>query len=265
MRIVLTNDDGYQAAGLRALYQAAAALGDVEISIIASEQAFSGKGHVVSSTVRVRREKHPDFASLFIVDGAPADCTRLAVAMPNHPRPDYVLSGITHGGNLGVDIFYSGTVAAAREAAILGIPAIAVSQLTRTGVENDWSRSTAHAAAVIAALLRPDHSPPFIADQHTFARARHALETSPETRPTPTHAALWNVNLPCVQGPHHAPDVVLVPASTDHLVIHYQHHALENGVQQYDYSGNYHDRLAAPGTDVAAVFAGAIAISPLPL
>jgi 5'-nucleotidase len=89
MRIVLTNDDGYQAVGLKALYQAASALVDIEISVIASEQAFSGKGHVVSPTVHVRREDHQDFGSIIIVDGAPAARWHrgwLALKPPCHNR-----------------------------------------------------------------------------------------------------------------------------------------------------------------------------------
>lgn len=261
MRIVLTNDDGYQAPGLKALYRAAKALVDVEISVIAPAETFSSKGHVVSQIVRCRRVHDPELGEMVVVDGSPSDCARLAVSMPDQPRPDWVLSGINHGGNLGVDIFYSGTVAAAREAAILGIPAIALSQLTRSGIENDWSLSASHAAAIIAAMLRPDQPPPPIADRTTFDRTLRALELSSNAQQTLTHAPLWNVNLPCVE----PTEVKVVPTSTDPLVLHYHRRVLDDGTEEFEYAGNYHDRLAKPGTDVATVFAGGIAISLLPL
>jgi 5'-nucleotidase len=123
--ILVTNDDGVHARGLEVLRQAAAPLGDVVVVAPTREQ--SAQSHALTLDRPLRHIEHgPDLHS---VDGTPADCVYLALFERRFlPRqPDLVLSGINHGHNLGTSVFYSGTIAAAREAALRGIPAIAFS------------------------------------------------------------------------------------------------------------------------------------------
>lgn len=124
--ILLSNDDGYFAPGLKAL--AAALETEAEVVICAPEANQSATSHSLSLH-RVLRLRNAG-PNIFAVDGTPADCVYVALHSGGrvlHRRPDLVVSGINHGLNLGVDVFYSGTVAAAREGAMRGIPAIAVS------------------------------------------------------------------------------------------------------------------------------------------
>ncbi|MGH7449438.1 MAG: 5'/3'-nucleotidase SurE [Longimicrobiales bacterium] len=123
MRILVTNDDGYLAVGIQALARAAERLGDVTVVAPDREQSATSHSLTLHYPLRVRTAG----AAVQVVDGTPTDCVVLAIGELLAERPDFVLSGINHGANLGDDVLYSGTVAAAMEAMILGIPAIAVS------------------------------------------------------------------------------------------------------------------------------------------
>ncbi|HSJ26525.1 MAG TPA: 5'/3'-nucleotidase SurE [Longimicrobiales bacterium] len=127
MRILVTNDDGYLAGGIQALADAAGALGDVQVVAPDREQSATSHSLTLHYPLRVRRTSD----GRQVVDGTPTDCVMLAIGELLDERPDFVLSGINHGANLGDDVLYSGTVAAAMEATILGIPAIAVSHVGR--------------------------------------------------------------------------------------------------------------------------------------
>ena len=122
MLILVTNDDGYLAGGVRVLADAAASLGDVRVVAPDREQSATSHSLTLHYPLRV---KETDGA--WVVDGTPTDCVVLAIGELLDGRPDFVLSGVNHGANLGDDVLYSGTVAAAMEATILGIPAVAVS------------------------------------------------------------------------------------------------------------------------------------------
>lgn len=127
MRILVTNDDGYLALGIRVLADAMRAVGDVEVVAPDREQSATSHSLTMHHPLRVRQaEEH-----LSVIDGTPTDCVMLAVGELLAEKPDVVVSGINHGANLGDDVLYSGTVAAAMEATILGIPAIAVSHVGR--------------------------------------------------------------------------------------------------------------------------------------
>jgi len=127
MRILVTNDDGYMALGLGTLARAAARLGDVRVVAPDREQSATSHSLTMHFPLRVRTAANDYLA----VDGTPTDCVMLAVGALLDERPDFVFSGVNHGGNLGDDVLYSGTVAAAMEATILGIPAVAVSYTGR--------------------------------------------------------------------------------------------------------------------------------------
>lgn len=127
MRLLLSNDDGYRAEGLRALQQALSAEHELIISAPAGECSATGHGLTLRDPLRVRHH-HDHGADFHGVTGLPADAAKFGLAVLCHDRaPDLVISGINHGANTGQNLFYSGTVAAACEGTFAGIPAMAVS------------------------------------------------------------------------------------------------------------------------------------------
>jgi len=122
-RILVTNDDGYRSDGLTALAEALQPLG--EVTIVAPVTEASAIGHALTLRHPLRLERIAD--RLFAVDGTPTDCVNIAVTQVFKGLPDLVVSGINKGWNLGDDVTYSGTIAAAMEGTILGVPSIAVS------------------------------------------------------------------------------------------------------------------------------------------
>jgi len=127
MNILLTNDDGIWAPGLRALHQALTQAGH-HVTVVAPLTEQSAVGHAVtlSSPLRIKKVNDGPFQG-FGVSGSPVDCVKIALGTVYNLTPDVLISGINNGANVGVDILYSGTVAAATEAALVGIPALAVS------------------------------------------------------------------------------------------------------------------------------------------
>ncbi len=127
MYVALTNDDGIQAVGLRAIYRALVNAGH-EVQVIApmTEQSAVGHAITVHGPLRVKKVKEEGFSG-FGIYGTPTDCVKLGVSELLDKAPDIVVSGINAGANVGPDVLYSGTVAAATEAAHLGFPALAVS------------------------------------------------------------------------------------------------------------------------------------------
>jgi len=123
MRILLSNDDGIYAPGLKILYKELKKLGQVWVVAPVEEKSTTGHSLTIHKPLRITRLSD-DFYS---VNGSPADCVYLAVRQIIKAKPDLVISGINRGANLAQDVYYSGTVSAAREACILGIPALAVS------------------------------------------------------------------------------------------------------------------------------------------
>ena len=129
MRILLSNDDGYFAPGLACL---ATAVGRIaQIDVVAPERDRSGASNSLTLSTPLRLHRAAN--GFFYVDGTPTDCVHLAITGLLEHEPDIVISGINHGANLGDDVIYSGTVAAAMEGRFLGLPAIAVSLVGRTG------------------------------------------------------------------------------------------------------------------------------------
>lgn len=158
MRILLTNDDGVHAPGLKVLEEIARALSD-DIWIVAPMEEQSGAGHslTLARPLRVRRhgEKH------YSISGTPTDAVMMAVGhLMKDCRPDLVLSGVNRGANLAEDVTYSGTVSAAMEGAISGVRSIALSQVYTKGSRGDsipFEAAAAWGERVIRALLaQPD-------------------------------------------------------------------------------------------------------------
>ena len=122
-RILCTNDDGYLAPGLALLARAASRLGDV--TVVAPDREQSATSHSLTLHRPLRVKTTPD--GIYHIDGTPTDCVLVANRAILDDTPDLVLSGVNHGANMGEDVLYSGTVAAAMEATLLGIPSLAIS------------------------------------------------------------------------------------------------------------------------------------------
>ncbi len=227
MRILLTNDDGITASGLQALYQAAIQLGEPVVA--APVDTLSGCSHRVTTNQPIR--VLPEGPDRYAVAGTPADCVRVGlhdlVAVGT-----WVLSGINHGGNLGADVHYSGTVAAVREAVLHGSPGIAVSQYHKRGEPLDWGRSASWIVPVLRELL---------------------------SRPW-TPGTFWNINLPHLPLDAPAPDVVFCPLDLTPLPLSFRRES-----ESLHYDGDYHQRRRQPGADVDVCFGGRIAVTRLTL
>jgi 5'-nucleotidase len=225
--LLLTNDDGCDAPGLEALREAVAGLGHCRV--IAPMSPLSGCGHRVTThgTITVTRFGPDQLA----VVGTPADCVRLAL---HHLAPDVncVLAGINAGGNLGTDVYHSGTVAAVREAAVRGLPGIALSHYLARGRAVDWSRAARWAHAVVRRLLAQPAEP----------------------------GTFWNVNFPHLRPEDPDPDVVFCPLDPSPLPLDYR---VEG--DQAVYAGDYQTRVRLPGSDVDVSFGGQIAVTLLRL
>src|SRR6516165_12020884 len=151
-RILVTNDDGIESPGSKLLEEMARALSS-DVWIVAPEQEQSAASHSLTTRRPLRMaEVAPQ---RYAVDGTPTDCVMLAVKhLLRERRPELVLSGINGGGNVGEDLTYSGTVAAAMEATLLDIPAIALSQHFIDGEAIPWSTAEKFAPDVITQLTR---------------------------------------------------------------------------------------------------------------
>ncbi len=225
-RILVTNDDGWDAPGLAALKSLAAEFG--EVYTLAPLEPHSYSGHRVTTHAPLTlAETAP---REFTLSGTPADCVRVALTSL-FDNIDWVFAGINHGGNLGADLFTSATVAAAREAAYLGKPAIAISQYIKRGLALDWARSRDLARPVVARLLAEGCSA----------------------------KGYCNVNLPHSLNGDAAPVLVCDPDNQP-LDVRFHREGAE-----LRYGGSYAGRPRTPGRDVDLCFEGAITVSHLQL
>lgn len=147
-RVLLTNDDGYQAEGLRALKEE---LKDYDVQIVAPSWERSGAAQ--SLTLRQPIVCHRVAQNEWAIDGTPADCVIVALHRLLDEKPDVVISGINHGANLGENVYYSGTVGAAREAAIHHVPGVAISLCSKR-VNSDFAPSARLARRTVELILR---------------------------------------------------------------------------------------------------------------
>jgi 5'-nucleotidase len=223
VKIVVTNDDGYSQPGLAALVESVEPLG--EITIVAPATPQSNVGHRVTMKTPIRVDRSD--ARTYVVHATPADCTRLAVKQLV-PDVDWVVAGINPGANLGSDVYQSGTVAAAREAAILGIRAIAVSQYIAPDVTVDWPAAQAQTARCLPAVWEK----PLAAGQ------------------------FWNINLPSPISSDTALTHRFCPLDKHP---HRYRYAQKEGT--YRYRGIIHDRPRTAGSDVDVCFGGMVAIT----
>lgn len=151
MRFLVTNDDGIYAEGLRILVETLTLFGDV--CIVAPNQERSGVGHGITVNRPLRIDKatvFPGIQESYVMDGTPADCVKLAIESMNL-EVDFVVSGINNGANLGTDVFYSGTVAAAFEGALQKIPSIAVSLCKTSPTDQTYYQTAAQSLHTLLA------------------------------------------------------------------------------------------------------------------
>jgi 5'-nucleotidase len=238
LNIVLTNDDGYDAPGLTAAHNALRGLGTVHVVAPRSERSACSHTITLRSPITVERRTHAQYGVSFAVDGTPADCIRLTVAGLVDRPIDLVVSGINHGANAGVDIFYSGTIAAAREGAILGISAIALSQSLRPDVEVNWSAAADAVRIVVEELMKERLEGP----------------------------GFWSVNLPAPIPSDPRNHVHRVPVAIHPMPMRFDRSERDNGrLLQFDYGASYWLRDVTGPSDYSVIRDGGIAVTAIPL
>ncbi len=180
MRFLFTNDDGVNADGLRALIRKACEIPGLEVFAVAPDRERSASGHAISihQPIEVREVTSleigsPDgHARVYAASGTPADCVKLAIQGLMDVPPDFIISGINRGPNLGTDVFYSGTVSAAMEGALLGVKSMAISV---TAFENVDYRMAAEFAVEQARLAVPDTGWPWLVNVNVPAVSKESL------------------------------------------------------------------------------------------
>lgn len=233
MHFLLTNDDGIDAPGLAALAEALATLPEAKVTIVAPSAEYSQCGHRVTTREPITVNHLGEHRHS--VGGTPADCVRIALFALGL-RPDYVVSGVNAGGNMGQDLVISGTLAAAREAAFHGIPALALSHYLRRDFPVEWPRISEWSSQLLAEIL-----PQSLAD-----------------------GEFWNINFP-----HYPPGPLALPARTlchpcrAPLNVSYESESAAPGVTAFRYSATYAARPVEPNSDVAVCFGGSISVSRL--
>jgi 5'-nucleotidase len=241
MRVLLTNDDGIQADGLQALRRALKRVPDVELAVIAPDGNRSAMARSITTRrpLWVEQVDFGDGTHGFATDGTPVDCVRFAtLGLIEGFEADVIVSGINHGSNLGDDITYSGTVAAALEGVLLGLPAIAISQQSaareldfRLGNEFDFTVAAEFAARIVDTL---DEVP---------------------LRP----GTLLNINVPA--GEPQGVEIVRLGKRIyrDELKLTEEH----DRRRRYWVYGDSPEHVDEEGTDLAAIAAGRIAVTPI--
>ncbi len=223
MKLVLTNDDGIEAEGLNVLVRLGSQWG--EVVVVAPAEPQSGVGHKLTVDKPIRVDELSE--ARFRVWGTPADCSRLALSQLARDA-DWVLSGINDSGNLGVDVYESGTVAAAREAAIHGCKAMSLSHYTVKDRPIDWRLAAERLESVLCRLLD------------------ETLEAG----------CFLNVNLP-----HPEHEGVRLETRQAHVDKSPQAIRFERNDRDFQYAGVYQERPRQPGSDVDVCFNGHISIS----
>ena len=233
-RILVTNDDGVNARGLDILADIARAFSD-DVWIMAPEAEQSGAGHSLTLRRPLRMTQRGE--RRYSVDGTPTDCVLMAVGhLLKDRKPDLALSGINRGGNLGEDLTYSGTVAAAMEGTLTGVPSIALSQVYEDGARPDWETAHRFAPDIVRRLVEagwPD-------------------------------GVLINVNFPA-GGPAAVRGSQVVGLGRRKVGDHLVERRDPRGVPYYWIGSLRNEEPNRPQTDLAAVMEGYIAITPVHL
>jgi 5'-nucleotidase len=246
LRVLLTNDDGIDAEGLQVLRVALAGLHGVDLQVVAPDgnRSAIGRGITTRRALMVQRVDFDDGTSGFATDGTPVDCVRLAsLGLIEGWTPQVVVAGINHGANLGDDVTYSGTVAAAMEGLVLGLPAIAVSQQSdaremdfRQGLSFGFDIAARFTARVVAELAQVPLPPSTLLNINVPAGEPDGVEVARLGR------RIYRDRLDLQDGPSD-------PSQPRSFFI-------------YGAEPGFEDE---PGTDLNAVHAGRIAVTPVHL
>jgi 5'-nucleotidase len=243
VKVLLTNDDGISAIGLNAMRRALLEVPGLELAVIApdSNRSATARSITTRKPLWVEEVEFADGSTGFATDGTPVDCVRFAALGLVEFEPELIVSGINQGSNLGDDITYSGTVAAALEGIVLGIPAIAVSQQANRGVVDfraghEWEREDFQEAAAFTARLVEE------------------LEHVPMPDGT-----LLNIN--CPAGEVHGARACKLGKRVYHDRLELAEE--EEGRRRYQIYGERPGYRDEEGTDFAALADGQIAVTPL--
>ncbi|GAB4383433.1 MAG: 5'/3'-nucleotidase SurE [Phycisphaerales bacterium] len=275
MRVLLTNDDGIRAPGLLALHRALAEIAE-EVFVVAPLTVQSATSHGVTFHQPLMTQPIEVNGQVGIaVDGRPADCVKLALTnlWPEHMggRPDLVVSGMNAGANVGINVIYSGTVAAALEAAFLGVPSIAVSMHIGRG-RTLFEAGARHAMRAIRLLLKGEplepHTclninvprcelPPTAADDPASI-ARQRAASGATFRPLSERGAEGEVD-PDAEMP-----VVVCPMNTHGIADRFEQRSAPDGqIYFWSASGGFDFHETEPGSDVDYLFRRCITVTPL--
>ena len=243
MRILLTNDDGILAPGIRALHGALEDLGELVVIAPKTVQSATSHGITYSEPIMVEEVEMKPGVKGIAVDGRPADCVKLALRslweerFGEGSRPDLTISGMNSGANIGINVIYSGTVAAAVESAFLGVPSIAVSLLLRDRHRTQWDRAAVIARTIIDRVLQRTLDPNEVV----------------------------NLNLPQIESADQPmPEVRIVGMNSAPLEEDYERRVSPDGQVYYWAAGTgLNFTRTSPGSDVEAVLAGHASITPL--
>ena len=243
MRILLTNDDGILAPGILALHGALEGLGEIVTIAPKTVQSATSHGITYTEPLMVEDVEMKPGVHGQSVDGRPADCVKLALRslweerFGEGSRPDLTISGMNSGANIGINVIYSGTVAAAMESAFLGVPSIAVSLLMRNREKTHWSRAAEIARELIDRVLQ---------------------------RPLDAHEVV-NINLPETESADRPmPEVKVVGMNSAPLEEDYEKRVSPYGQVYYWAAGTgLNFANTSPGSDVEAVLSGHASVTPL--
>lgn len=236
MRILISNDDGIQAYGIRTLAQRLAF--EHEVYVIAPDRERSAAGHALTLHRPLRVEEVNmgfDVAKAWEISGTPGDCVKMGISSILDKQPDLVISGINHGPNLGADILYSGTVSAAMEGAVLGFPSIAVSYCS---TKNYSQQDFAYAADFIAKFVR------------NIASVNFHKKT------------ILNVNVPSIS-PNDIAGMEITRLGTRMYTDAYEKRIDPRGKVYYWLAGEIIDSAEEEGTDITAIRNNKISITPV--
>ncbi|MBC7344919.1 MAG: 5'/3'-nucleotidase SurE [Clostridia bacterium] len=231
MLIMLTNDDGILAPGLQSLQAELEKF--AEVVVIAPEKEQSAVSHSITVHKPLRVQKIG--TRMYAANGTPADCVKLALEDLMDRRPDLIISGINRGANLGTDVLYSGTVSAAMEGVINGIPSLAVS------LASDNAEEFTFAAETTAKITRFLYEKGFL-----------------------NNAIVLNVNIPYIP-PHEIKGVAFTSLGLRRYVNPIHRRVDPRGRTYYWLAGEVCEEGSQPGSDVRAIAAGKISITPLQL
>lgn len=228
MRILVSNDDGFQAPGLAALVGALSDLADLTVVAPSRDRSATSNSITVSRPLTIERAEN----GFYSVDGKPADCVHIAITGFLGFKPDLVVSGINNGSNLGDDTIYSGTVAAAMEGFLLGVPAIAFSMAHKPAA--NFETGAAVARALVQRVLASPPREPWLLNVNIPDVAHHELRGEKVVRLGKRHQA--------------------EPVSRVYAA---------NGVEQWKIGGVGPAADAGPDTDFGAIAENYVSISPL--